>query len=334
MKEQRTKATTIMMVILLLAVTLISGCKSKEESSGSTGEEATLKASKDEVYYFVNYNSGIDYWNDLKAGFQAAADIYGAEVVFSGATEYDITQAVTVLDQVVATKPTGMAVAVINADAYVDPINEAVEDGITVVTVDGDSPDSDRATFLGTGNYSAGATAAHSLVESMGEKGKVGIIGSPGQENLDQRVNGFKDTLKEKYPEVEIVQEVNGSANADTANQATAAMLQAHPDITGVYAICADNGVGALTAIEEAGLSEGISFVSFDVDDALLDAIKAGSCDALVAQNAWNMGFWSFTELFYQAHGYTEQSNGISVLPENIDTGTVIVTKENADLFY
>ena len=126
---------------------------------------------------------------------------------------------------------------------------------------------------------------------------------------------------------------MNGAANADTAYTATAAMLQAHPEITGVYAVCADNGVGALTAIDESGRDSEISFVSFDVDDALLDAVKAGKCDALIAQNAWNMGFWSFIELYLEAHGCTVQPNGISVLPENIDTGTVIVTAENADSF-
>lgn len=330
------------MMALILTVALCSmvlvGCGSSNAASSGNASSPEVGTSplsplSNEVYYFVNYNSGIDYWNDLKDGFQSAADIFGAKVVFSGATEYDITQAVTVLDQVIATTPTGISVAVMNADAYVTSIETAIENGITVVTVDGDSSASGRATFLGTGNYAAGVSAAHALVESMGTSGSVGLVASPGQENLDQRAAGFIDTLTNEYPDIKVVQEVNGAANADTAYTATAAMLQAHPEITGVYAVCADNGVGALTAIDESGRDSEISFVSFDVDDALLDAVKAGKCDALIAQNAWNMGFWSFIELYLEAHGCTVQPNGISVLPESIDTGTVIVTAENADSF-
>ena len=330
-----------LIMALVLCTVAMTGCGSKEEPApaGNNGTAAesgapTLAPLDDEVYYFVNYNSGIDYWNDLKDGFQSAADIFGAEVVFSGATEYDITQAVTVLDQVIATNPTGISVAVMNSDAYKTSIDTAVENGITVVTVDGDSSASQRSTFLGTGNYAAGVSAARSMVEAMGTSGSVGLVSSPGQENLDQRAAGFVDTLTSEYPDIKVVQEVNGAANADTAYTATAAMLQAHPEITGVYAVCADNGVGALTAIDESGRADDISFVSFDVDDALLDAVKAGKCDALIAQNAWNMGFWSFVELYLEAHDCTVQPNGISVLPENIDTGTVIVTAENADAFY
>lgn len=330
------KMMALILAMTLCATVLISCGSSDATTSGETLSEASVSPFSpldNEVYYFVNYNSGIDYWNDLKDGFQSAADIFGAEVVFSGATEYDITQAVTVLDQVIATNPTGISVAVMNADAYVTSIQTAIENGITVVTVDGDSSASGRATFLGTGNYSAGVSAARALVESMGTSGSVGLVTSPGQENLDQRAAGFIDTLSSEYPDIKVVQEVNGAANADTAYTATAAMLQAHPEITGVYAVCADNGVGALTAIDESGRGDEISFVSFDVDDALLDAVKAGKCDALIAQNAWNMGFWSFIELYLEAHGCTVQPNGISVLPENIDTGTVVVTVENVDSF-
>lgn len=329
------KLTALFLALVMVFALAATGCAQQAAAPAEAeASSAGLKPLENEVYYFVNYNSGIDYWNDLKAGFQSAADVFGVKVVFSGATEYDITQAITVLDQVIATNPTGISVAVMNADAYVDSINAAVEKGITVVTVDGDSGTSARSTFLGTGNYNAGVAAARRLAEAMGGKGVVGLVSSPGQENLDQRSNGFLDTLKNEYPEITLAQEVNGSANADTANSATAAMLQAHPEITGVFANCADNGVGALAAIDESGRADAISFVSFDVDDALLDAVKAGKADGLIAQNAWNMGFWSFMELYFSAHGCTVQPNGISVLPENIDTGTVIVTAENADAFY
>ncbi len=121
------------------------------------------------------------------------------------------------LDQIIAKKPAGIAVSVMNAEAYKASINKAIESGIPVVTFDSDSPASKRYTYLSTGNESAGAEAARAMAKAIGEKGNVGIIDSPGPENMNARRKGFVDTIKNEFPNIKIVQEVNAESSAEKA---------------------------------------------------------------------------------------------------------------------
>src|SRR5215207_9394829 len=72
------------------------------------------RAQSDQTYTMVTFLSGIDYWKDCYRGMQDAAEFLGVEATYTGAAEYDIIAAATVLEQVVAQQPTGILVTVIN----------------------------------------------------------------------------------------------------------------------------------------------------------------------------------------------------------------------------
>ena len=69
--------------------------------------------------------------------------------------------------------------------------------------------------------------------------------------------------------------------------------------------------------------------LAFDVDTTVLDKVKNGEIDATVAQGMYNMGFWSMMFLYTEANGLSAKA-----LPQNVDTGVTIVTKENVDEYY
>ena len=147
-----------------------------------------LEAHPDQTYYMVTFLSGYSFWTECWRGFQDAAAMLGVEAKYGGTTEYDVNSAVTSLEQVIALNPTGMAVTCMDADAYVDPINNAIDAGIPIVTFDSDSPNSKRTTFLGTSNYQAGVTAADYIGEKLGGKGRVACLTRTGQSNINERI--------------------------------------------------------------------------------------------------------------------------------------------------
>ena len=149
-------------------------------------------ANPDDVYYMVTFSSGIEYWKGCYNGFESAAAKYGAKTEYTGANTNDVNQEVTVLEQVIAKNPAGIAVTCVNPEGLKDPIQKAIDQGIPVVTFDSDSPDSGRYSFLATGNYAAGVEAATAIAELCGEQGEVGILQVPGLLNLEERANGFK----------------------------------------------------------------------------------------------------------------------------------------------
>lgn len=341
MKKNWMKMLGIALAVCLCACMLLAGCQSTPAPTGAEGSAAegdaggnVLQADPQKEYYMVTFVSGIDFWKQCYAGFEDGAALYGATTVYDGAPEYDINKAITVLEQVIAKKPAGIAVTCMNPDAYIEPINKAIEAGIPVVTFDSDAPDSGRYTNLSTKNYEGGVAAAEYMAELLGGKGEVAIVATVGQLNIEERASGFRETIESKYPDIKIVQEVDGETQEEVAAQVTASLIQSNPNVNGIYTANANMGVGAATAIKESGKAGDIKLISFDVDQSLLDLMEEGSINGLIAQSSWNMGFWAFQFLYMADNAPLNptpgwQESGASPLPAYVDTGVSVVTPEN-----
>ena len=332
-----------LVLAMMLGFSLL-GCSAPATSSTTEAAAApastgtAFNADPKEEYYMVTFLSGIEYWKGCYKGFEAAGEMYGVKTIYAGAAEYDVNQAVTVFEQIIANKPAGIAVTCINPDAYVEPIKKAMEAGIPVVTFDADSPNSGRYSFLATGNKAAGAMAAKYLASALGEKGDVALVTLPGQLNHEERTAGFVETIEANYPNMRVVQVANGGGEQTTAAAAASGILQANPSVVGLFCTDATSGVGAVAAITETNRTD-VKIVSFDTDKGTLDAIKDGKIAASIAQGTWNMGFWAFQMLFQLNHNLINPTEGwadkgINPLPPYVDTGVNVVTKDNVDAFY
>ena len=328
----------MMLGFSLLGCSAPASSSTSEAAAAPASSGAAFNADPKEEYYMVTFLSGIEYWKGCYKGFEAAGEMYGVKTIYAGAAEYDVNQAVTVFEQIIANKPAGIAVTCINPDAYIEPIKKAMEAGIPIVTFDADSPNSGRYSFLATGNKAAGAMAANYLASALGEKGDVALVTLPGQLNHEERTAGFVETIEANYPNMKVVQVGNGGGEQTTAAAAASAILQANPSVVGLFCTDATSGVGAVAAITETNRTD-VKIVSFDTDKGTLDAIKDGKIAASIAQGTWNMGFWAFQMLFQLNHTLINPTEGwadkgINPLPPYVDTGVNVVTKDNVDAFY
>src|SRR5512138_3897160 len=92
-----------------------------------------VKAQGDQTYYMVTFVSGIDYWKDCYRGMQDAAEFLGVATEYTGTPENDITAEVRVFEEVAGQNPAGILATIINPDAFIDPINTAIDGGLPVV---------------------------------------------------------------------------------------------------------------------------------------------------------------------------------------------------------
>jgi ribose transport system substrate-binding protein len=294
------------------------------------------RAQSDQTYYMVSFLSGISYWADAFRGMQDAAEFLGVNAEYTGTPEYDTTAEVRVLEETIALDPAGILLTVIQADALQPTIDAAIDSGLPLVTFDADSPLSKRYAFLGTGNYYAGVIAAR-YVGPLAQGGQAAVVTVPSQNNLAQRTQGFLDTLAAEFPDV-----VSGDAfivdNQNTSEQAAtglSALLQAEPNIKGVFSSNAQAAIGAAQALREAGLSDSVAHIGFDFDEGTLDLIDSGQLGATLAQGTWQMGFWGLMFAYMVRNSKIEsvsdwQAAGISPLPPNVDTGVVVINKDNS----
>ncbi len=299
----------------------------------------SLAAQEGQTYYMVAFLSGIDYWKDCARGMMDAAEFLGVEAIYTGTPEYDITAEVRVLEETIAQQPDGILLTVINPEALQPTIDGAIASGLPLVTFDADSPLSKRYSFLGTGNYFAGVVAAR-YVGGLVPSGKAAIITVPSQGNLLERTNGFIDTITAEFPGIVTGSEfiIDNQNNAQKAAADLSALLQADPDVKAVFSTNAEAAVGAAQALREAGLSADVQHIGFDYNEGTLDLIDNGELGATLAQGTWQMGFWGLLFAYMVRNGSIKsvsdwQSAGISPLPPNVDTGVVVITKENSQFW-
>ncbi|SKA83146.1 monosaccharide ABC transporter substrate-binding protein, CUT2 family [Clostridium sp. USBA 49] len=335
------KKNILFMTSLFAALIIgISGCAKKNEYIQSEKSYSPMVGDKNEEYYMITFQSGMEYWKSAYRGFEDAGKLYGIKTVYTGSIQYDINQEVTILEQIIAKKPAGIAISCINPDALAAPINKAVDLGIPVVTFDADSPKSKRYSTLATDNEYAGYVAAKTLSEQIGEDGgEVVIITLPMQQNHEQRAAGFKEALEKEYKNLKLIEIGNGKSDPTEAAKVLSVFFQLHPNIKGVFCTDATSGVGAATAVKEANKAGQVKIVSFDTEKGTLDAIKSGIISASIAQETYVMGYQSMNFLYQLKHNLINPSKDwknkkINPLPRFVDTGVSVVTKENVDSFY
>ena len=135
---------------------------------------------------------------------------------------------------------------------------------------------------------------------------------------------GVRDALK-RYPEIEIVGEADDKADSAQAPKAVSALLVAHPEIT---------GMAGPNAVNAAGKKGKIKIVCFDRDENMLQFMEDGSIESSVAQKTYLMSWLALTLLHSLAHDEIMhlpdwRAANAPPLPRNVDTGVMIITKEN-----
>ncbi|MCY2930169.1 MAG: substrate-binding domain-containing protein [Planctomycetota bacterium] len=312
--------------LAILAATALPSCKRM------TGEK---QSHADQLYIQVSALGGLDYFYDHKLGMELAGKALGVQTDYVGPATYDMSAMVTALEQAIARKPDGLVV--VGFEDSLNPIvDKAVAAGIPVVTVDADLPQSRRVAFVGTGNVRAGYEIGKKLSQVVG-KGKVALLYKPGQSNLEERRQGFKKALAEN-PQIEFVDEGNTQSDPIKAAQAAASLLQLHPDLAGFGCIEAEGGAGSATAVKEAGKVGQVKVVSMDRGGEVLKYIQEGVIQASVAQQTALMPFYAVQILYNLRNNPAPISTdnakaGVSGAPVTVDTGVIIIDKDNCSLF-
>lgn len=156
-------------------------------------------------------------------------------------------------------------------------VKRAAEAGIPVFTFDvqvtGEEASALIVSHIGSDNYQGGRLAGESMMKVTGDRGKIAIIHYPEVTSCILRVDGFKDYLSEHDSQLETVTELSGSGNRNDGYAVATDILQAHPDIVGIFAINDPSGLGAYAAVVKAGKEEQIAIVAFDASPAGKQAV-------------------------------------------------------------
>ena len=290
---------------------------------------------QEERYVFVASNVNLPYWQEAQAGLTDAAKQLGVKSELTGPEKFDPQEQLRAFQKVVESKPAGIMISVTRPELFQDAINAAIAQGIPVITVDSDAPNSKRIMFVGTDNFRAGGESAKRMADILKGQGQVVVITIPGQLNVDERLRGVNETLK-KYPGIKIVQAIDDKGDPRVANDNIAALLKAKAKIDGIIALEASGGSGAAEALHRLDVK--IPIVGFDKDPETLDWIDRGGITATVTQKPYVMAYYALKfadDLHHNAvHDFKDwRTAPAPPMPTFVDTGTAVVDKSNAKVF-
>jgi ribose transport system substrate-binding protein len=291
----------------------------------------------EERYVFVAFNTGLPYWQEAEAGLTDASKQMGVKAELVGPAAFSANDELTAFQQAVAQKPSGIMLSAANPDIFKDPINTAILQGIPVICVDADSPDSKRVMFVGTDNFRAGQESGKRMAEALGGKGNVAVISIPSQFNISERMRGVSEALK-KYPAVKITKTIDDKGDARVADDAISALLRGKDKPDGIISLEASGGSGAADALHIVSLEGKIPVVTFDKDPETLDWIERGAITATIVQKPYVMGYYGLKfldDLHHNAvHEFKDwRTAPAPPMPAWVDTGTAIVDKNNLAAF-
>ena len=284
---------------------------------GTTANAAEYKIT------FIQGVAGDAFYVTMGCGVAAAAAKGGATITTQGAAKWDATVQIPVLNTVVASKPDAILIAPNDTNALQKPIEAAIAAGIKVVLVDTTIGDPSKAVSeIASDNYGGGKAAFTAVMGLARKGGKVLVVStSPGVSSVDARVNGFADAANKnkKFNYIGVQYSNNEPA---VAQRIITAALAKNKDIVAVFATNLFSAQGVAAGIKQAGMAGKVKIVGFDAGSDQVAALKAGTVQALIAQQPAKIGSTGVENAIAAIKGQT-------VSPHKVQTGFTILTMKN-----
>lgn len=229
------------------------------------------------------------FWRMVEKGAKEAGMKRGIEIDYMGPNRINPAEQMKLLEKSIAAKPDAILVQGIKDPRYAEQINKAIEQGIPVITVDADEPESKRLAYVGTDNREAGKRMGELVVREAAGKGRIGvIIGSELADNQRLRLEGFRSMIS-KTPGYEIVAVRSSNISRIQAAKQTEALLEQDASIQTMVGFSALDAAGIVEGVKAANRTD-VSVFGFDDLEVTRQGIASGAITASVVQQPQEIG--------------------------------------------
>ncbi|MGI6777615.1 MAG: ABC transporter substrate-binding protein [Acetivibrionales bacterium] len=329
---KKAKKLLVVFISLLLVASLFAGCgaQKKEDTAGPApaGDKSEDKAagSHDRLYIpVISKGFQHQFWQAVKMGAEQAAKDYDVEITFEGPeSEAQVDKQIEMLEAALSKNPDAIAFAALDSKAALPLLEKAQSQNIPVVGFDSGVDSDIPVATAATNNIAAAAAAADKMAELIGGKGKVGVIvhDQTSRTGVDRR-DGFVNQIKDKYPDIEIVDVQYGGGDHLKSADIAKTMIQAHPDLKGLFGANEGSAVGALLGAQEMNKTSDIVIIGYDAGKAIKDAVRSGEMAGAISQDPIGIGYKAVEAAVKAVKG--------EEVPKEIDTGFHWYDKSNVD---
>lgn len=311
----------------LAASALLSACTEEAAAVGAVGNFPKTPSWR---FVFVCHVTTNPFFTPTQYGAEDACKLLGIEYQWTGSVNSVVAEMVDATNTAITSRADGLAIAIVDKDAFRGPVDRALDAGIPVVSynADGarDDPGSNRLAYIGQGLYESGYALGQRALTKIDSGDVAAFIATPGQLNIQPRIDGAQQAFADSGKPVTFTA-VATNADITQGLSIIDAYVQGHQNLTGLLAVDAGStqSVGQVVA-KYALRDKGLRVAGgFDLVPETLNAVKAGDLDYTIDQQPYLQGFLPVVAL------YLYKLSGGLISPTQTNTGLLFVTKDNVD---
>jgi simple sugar transport system substrate-binding protein len=318
----------------LAASALLAACTNNDDNksdSASATAAGDFPSTPKWKFVFVCHVTTNPFFTPTQYGAQDACALLNCEFQWTGSKDSIVAEMVNATNNAISAKADGIALAVVDKNAFKAPVDQALAAGIPVVSynADGakDDPGTNRLAYIGQGLYDSGFQLGQRAIASGLDSGNVvGFIATPGQLNIQPRIDGASDAIKQSGKPLKF-SPVATNADVTKGLSIIDAYAQGHSDLAGMLAVDAGSTQAVGQVVQKYKMRDkGLKVAGgFDLVPETLQAIKGGSLDYTIDQQPYLQGFLPVLYL------YLYKLSGGLVFPSQTNTGLLFVTKDTVD---
>ncbi|MBX5465305.1 MAG: TMAO reductase system protein TorT [Clostridia bacterium] len=266
------------------------------------------------------------FWVSMDYGVMDEAKKLGVQVIAVDAGGFDQSaRQIQQIQTLVQRKVDVLLVGATDSKAVAPAVDQAVAQGIPVIGLSSLPATDKLAVKVGADHYGMGAFDAECLGTALGGQGQVAIMaGPPGVNWAQDRDQGFKETLAQKFPNIKIVAEQFGPSERNQGVTLMQDWLQAFPNLKGVFAVTDDLGAGAADALSAAGKTGQVKIATANLSQVGEQYLKDGkiACEAAqaVVQQGREAVRAAVALVRHQPYQKVIKTQAIGVTAENLAT--------------
>ena len=238
------------------------------------GDQTSQSSRKSYVVGVTLLTKSHPFYQELEAAMREAAKKHNIILNIQSA-QHDMSEQQAQIENFITERVDAMVVCPVDSDTVAGAIKRSNQAKIPVFTADIAANGGDVVCHIASDNVKGGELAGEYMAKLLGGKGQIIIIDHPAVVSVQDRTKGFVKSIS-KYPGIKIIARPPGEGQRTTAMDVMENMLQAHPDIKGVFAINDSTALGALAALRQAKRND-IVIVGYDGDPEARREILAGT---------------------------------------------------------
>lgn len=342
MKKVLLRVPIIVIAILLVITFSFVGCKdeateeetvTEEEVAEEETEEPPAEEEVSEEPFVVGYIPrafvSVYFVTMAEAVEAAAAETEGIEVeVVSPVDQKDVEGQIKIIEDLTQKGVDLLAVSVNDPNACVPALLEAQAAGIPVILLDTVDPLSgiEVLSLIGSSHYTGGIMTAEYIAELLDGEGKVAIIeGVAGQYANEKRLEGIHSIWDTGFPGIEIVSAQPGNWDRATAMSVMENIIQASLGQQVVIGMNDGMALGAVKALEDAGLLDQNMVIGYNADEEAMVAVKDGKMKATIMQQPAVIGMTIIEIAEMIKEGRIDEVESLIEIP------LILITSENVE---